>query len=103
MPSISYKSSRASYCVCKDAGYIDFHSFISFTPRQGHGTVLLSAVKKLAKKLGMPVQLYCSPYGPDRTSPEETLSFYEKLGFTPKCFYGRERYKLIYNPKGLKS
>ena len=95
---LRYKS--ASVRVAEFDDYISLTCLQSEECGKGHATILLSCIKKYAKKKSKSVILTCVPYGKNAMSYGRTLRFYEDRGFTPVTRPDCNAH-MVYEPKGL--
>lgn len=81
---VVYKSSFVSFHIYKDMCYL--YSFGSYEREQGHGTEVLNACRRMARKLGKKLVLTASPFplkGQEPYSLDRLVAYYEKRGFKP--------------------
>jgi len=79
---ISFKSSSVHFSIYDDRCFLS--CFGSGEREQGHGTEVLNACRRLARRLSKPLHLTANPYrfnGEEPYSLERLIAYYEKRGF----------------------
>lgn len=99
---VKYKGSNCGLHNYGTTMYLGCLSTYSENDRgKGYASMVVKACKKIAKRHGLPIELYVGPYLDKPMSKEQLIAFYKKHGFISERLSNGVLY-LTYNPKGVK-